>query len=315
MPAKDNPPALLDVRWPERLKDTDVRLALVAYAGVVILFAPLLVWALQQTVAREQLHLAFVILAGAGIWLIVDNREKLRLRLELDDPSRWLLIGAYTSFVLGWVMQAFAPPGWNLVQLALLLAGPCLALGSLIRFLLGAKAARASQGLLIAFFAYLALALVLPVYDWPLRRIAGEWSLWLLQTLGVTSRLGTVPGGQPMLLLEVEGRLFNVAQECNGFGLLSASILLTLLLLIYRRVDWTDRALLMAAAITGALAANALRILVIVLVAPLLPHSQYQLMHDTVGIVIFYAALGLLWWFIRGFGRSPDAPPNAPAPA
>ncbi len=302
------------VAWSERLKDTDVRLAVVAYAGVLVLVAPLLGWALQQTFEHEQLHLAFVILAGAGIWVTYENRAKLRVRLHLDAVARWLLAGAYGTFIAGWLVNTVAP-GWIVLHLSLLLAGPCLALGSLIRFVYGARAARASQGLLFGFFAYLALAMVLPVYDWPLRRIAGEWSLWLLQTLGVNAKLGTVPGGQPMLLLGVEGRLFNVAQECNGFGLLSASILLTLLLLIYRRVDWTDRAILMTTAIVGALAANALRILIIVLAAPLLPHSQYQIMHDTVGLIVFYAALGLLWWFIRGFGRPAETPPAAPVPA
>ncbi|MGF1485002.1 MAG: archaeosortase/exosortase family protein [Opitutales bacterium] len=295
--------------------ENGTRLAILTYAVTFAIFAPLLQWIFLQSYAQEQLHLAFLILAGAGIWLYIENRERLHLNLHFGGQSQALLLGAYACFLGAFTSNLLFPasdrpeaPWLGATYVALNLAALSLALGSLVAFLFGSRALRASRGILFGFFFYVGLVAVLPIYDWPLRRVAGEWSLWLLQILGIDARLGTVALEEPILVLEVSGQVFNVAQECNGFGLLSASILLTLLLSIYRKISLLDRAILMTLAVVGALFFNAVRILGIVLLAPQLPQSRYLLMHDTVGILIFYGALGLLWWFIRGFGSDISAP-------
>jgi exosortase/archaeosortase family protein len=282
-----------------------VLLSAVVYALTAVLFSGVGARVAAVTVSNAQLHLGFVILGFAGFWLIYENRGKLRLNLRHDRMSLGLLIGAYAGLGLSSLVGMAVP----LAGVAVVLLAPCLAIASAVRFLYGPRALHVAGGLLGGFYAFLLLVAFLPLFDWPLRQVAGEWSLWLLNTLGIDARLALAEG-RPMLILVVDGRPYHVAQECNGFGLLSASVLLTLLLSVYRRVGHLDKILLLGGAILWALFANAVRILGIVLIAPLLPFEQYQLMHDTVGIIVFYGALGALWWFIRGFGRDFLPPPQ-----
>ena len=100
-----------------------------------------------------------------------------------------------------------------------------------------------------------------------------------------------------------------MAQECNGFGLLGGALMLTLMLSIYRRVGVLNAIMLLAGSVVMAFIANILRIVIIVLLAPHVP--SYTVMHEAVGITVFYGALGLLFWLVIGFGRDPikDRPP------
>ena len=45
----------------------------------------------------------------------------------------------------------------------------------------------------------------------------------------------------PMLILLNNGRPFHVAAECNGFGMISSCLLMTLIIVLYRRLSLFDR--------------------------------------------------------------------------
>ncbi|MDV7401400.1 archaeosortase/exosortase family protein, partial [Arthrospira platensis SPKY1] len=115
-----------------------------------------------------------------------------------------------------------------------------------------------------AFGAFVVLALLLPALDWPLRGLAGAWGAWALGLLGQQHELQLISHeGVPMLLLIVNNQPFHVAPECNGFGVMTSSLLLALLLSIQRVLPVLDKALTLIGALVLAFAANILRIIII----------------------------------------------------
>lgn len=272
------------------------------YLAAGLVFYPLARWLFRAAEASEQLFHAFIILAGAAFFLMLEKRQRLSLVLRHDQTSVVLLLGSFllmgTSLLLPGQVANW-PPGF-LPAVAMLVAFG-VALGALVRFTLGAQVARTARGLIAAFVVFALLALLLPVLDWPLRALAGRWSLMLLGFLGQAGDLQLAWAPSPELILTTGERHFVVAAECNGFGLLAASLLVAVLLAVFRKLGALDFFLVLLLAVGTAFLANALRILVIVLLAPQV--ESYLLMHEIVGLIFFYSALGFLWWFIWGFGQ------------
>lgn len=295
------------------IREPDVLLALAAYAVTLLIFAPTLLWLAGQ-LRHEQLHLPVIILVLAGFFIVLDHRRRLRWRFKHDRVSLGFLAGVYAVFVLlglggGWLRGHGL--GW--VSALIVFLGLGLLLGSGVRYCLGARAFRLAAGPLVGFFLFIALVLFLERLDWPLRNLAGIYSAWALNILGVSSDLYLVAEPRPMFLLDSEAGRFNVAQECNGFGLLGGALMLTVLLGIYRRVGWFNGVLLLVGAGAFAFSVNVLRIVIIVVLAPVVGMGNYDLMHEVVGLLTFYGALALLYWFIVGFGRDPRPPPPSAA--
>lgn len=286
---------------------------LATYLGAMLVFYPLIRWLFRMTEASEQLFHALIVLAAAGFFLLLEKRRRLRLVLEHDQRSITLLAASFVLVAVSLFMPVSKSLAVTYIQAALLLAAFGLTLASLVRFTLGPQIARSSQGFIIAFGIFMLLALALPVIDWPLRTLAGKWSMSLLSWIGQGAHLQLVnlahdgAPARPELVLSVAGRPFIVAAECNGFGLLSSSLLLTTLLGVYRKLQAFDFFLVIVLAMVTAFIANTLRILVIVLLAPRV--ENYMLMHEVVGLICFYGALAFLWWFVYGFGvRSKPKP-------
>jgi exosortase/archaeosortase family protein len=96
-----------------------------------------------------------------------------------------------------------------------------------------------------------------------------------------------------------------VASECNGFGIIGSCVLLSLLLVFSRRLRAFDKLAVLALAPLLGLFSNALRILIIVLLAPL-AGGYYLTLHEVVGIVVFFSTLVLVWWIVAGL-QGPQA--------
>jgi len=294
--ASTNRPASTD--QPAGSVDWPVMLA--TYLGAMLIFYPLVRWLFRATESSEQLFHALIVLMAAGMFLLFEKRRRLQLVLTHDQRSVSLLVGSFVLVGLSMFTPLANSVAGIFMQAAMLLLGFGLALAALVRYTLGPQIARSSRGFLIAFTCFMMLALALPVLDWPMRTLAGKWSLSLLAWLGYGVQLQLVNIPSPELVLSVAGRHFIVAAECNGFGLFSASMLLTILLAIYRKLRAFDFFLVIILAMVTAFVANALRILVIVLLAPRV--ENYMLMHEVVGLLFFYGALGFLWWFVFGYG-------------
>lgn len=264
---------------------------------VLLLFSTLAVYGsllhmlFVQTVAHEQLLHAFFVLALAGGLVFYESRVPLKPKWQLTNTVIGLLSANYILLILGWLT------GWTL----LLVPGLCCALAALAVYVLGDERIRMVVAWFSAFGAFVVLALLLPALDWPLRGLAGAWGAWALGLLGQQHELRLIAhDGVPMLLLLVNEMPFHVAPECNGFGVMTSSLLLSLLLVIQRVLPWVDKALTLVGALFLAFAANILRIIVIVLLAPLVGADNYMLMHEIVGGITYYGCLILIWLYAPG---------------
>jgi exosortase/archaeosortase family protein len=151
------------------------------------------------------------------------------------------------------------------------------------------------------------LSIFMQPLDWPLRSLAGQWSSYVLALTGQSTELGLVgqEAGPPMLILLVNEHPFHVASECNGFGVILTSLLLALLLAVYRRLRLFDIGLNLLAGVIIGFIFNILRIVIVVLLAPSLM-EHYHLMHEIVGGITYWACLVLVWVTLNGPTR-PEA--------
>lgn len=256
----------------------------------VLLFGPLTHWLARQAVYHQQLNHALLILGLAVIFLLTERRNRLSYHGRFDGLSSGLLMGSFALLALATYLHLFP----------LLLASFTLAGAAWGLFFFGVRAKRAIFSLAGALAGYGLLALVVQVADWPLRTMAGRYSQWALEKLGIATRLFVAGGDEAKLVLVAGTQAFEVAAECNGFGLMGASLLLALLLVVYRRVPLFDKVLCVVGALLTAVLFNVLRIIAICLLAPEFP-GHYDLMHEIVGNVFFWSGLAVVWgmvWFV-----------------
>lgn len=191
------------------------------------------------------------------------------------------------------------------VSLLLLFSAKGCFLRAALGRILSSESGPLLNAVFVAFTVFGGLLVTLPIFDLPLRMVAGKWSAQVLIWMQQDTHLEMVrQQGESFLLLFVNGRPFHVAAECNGFGLLGTSLILNAAFILYRRVGWFDAAILLVAGVFLAVVGNLLRILVIVWLAPSVG-EHYLIMHEIVGTIVFYSCLALQWWLLTGYGKSP----------
>lgn len=274
--------------------------------GVILasVYAPLLIWLGHTTFTLAQLHNGGLIVLFA---LVVSLRRAVRSG-QLAPEANFLgialvAVGLGSLYLLRWA------PG---LALPLALLSFCLAFAGVSAFLFGRSGPRlllpAMAGILILGL----LAGLAPSLDWPLRAMAAKYSAAFLRHLGVHVVVALQAGRPPQLVLAVGNRLFVVAAECNGFGLLASSLLVAAILALYYRLSWLDKALLLLLAVPLAIAFNAFRIVGICLAATHVP-LPYAVIHEGVGVIFYASALAILWWLaVRR--SAPEAEPQRVQP-
>ncbi|MDX2112042.1 MAG: exosortase/archaeosortase family protein [Verrucomicrobiota bacterium] len=264
-----------------------------AYALTGVAFYPATVWLLRETLAHQQLFHALLVLMMGGMALGLEQRARLRLAFEFSLLSQVTLLLSYAC------MATFYWMGHPLLALA----SYTLAICSAVVFFFGQGVKRAAFTVLGTFALYMLLVLLLPVLDWPMRALAGKNAGWVLSLFGSSVHLELNQSLRvPELIMVHAGRPFHVAAECNGFGLLCASLLLSLMLALYRPLPWIDKGLLIIGAAFLGFIGNVLRIVVIILLAPSVG-KHYLLMHEIVGIFFYYGALIAIWWLAAGWAK------------
>jgi exosortase/archaeosortase family protein len=264
----------------------------------VVAFWPTTRWLAQEVSASAQIRQSFVLLGAATGLVIWQHLREWRLVLELSKRALLLLLAAYLSVMAAW---SFSQPLLALPAFAFGLAG-CL------HVLAGSDAARFLRPLFTGFIACLMVILLFPVLDWPLRQMAGVNAAHFLHNLGFTPQLTVVLQPAPKLLLATGRNLFEVATECNGFGLITSGAVLAVLAagIAGRRASvllW-----LIPLALGLGFGFNLLRILIICLLAPVFPR-HYHALHETAGVLILWTGLGVVGWL----AWRPTAP-NRPSP-
>jgi exosortase/archaeosortase family protein len=254
------------------------------FALTLVVFWPAARWLTTQAFAREQLKQSFFLVVLAGAWIAWEKRSALRVDLRLSNLTLgWL----FASYVLAASALFFDQP-------VFFLAGMVAAVGGMVNYVFGGQAFRRTMPLLIVFGLLIVCVLLFPVLDWPLRQMAGVESARLLQSLGLAPQLGVAPGPPVTLILRAGRQSFVVATECNGFGLITSSLLLGLIRLLYRHAAWLSFGLLLPLCVAVAFGFNFLRITAIVLLAPRFP-AHYAALHEAAGLVALYSGLGLVW--------------------
>ncbi|MGJ8651462.1 MAG: archaeosortase/exosortase family protein [Opitutaceae bacterium] len=289
----------------QKIKTTDFWFHCVLYACLGASLMPITLWVAHNTESQSRLFNALIILLFACVMLIRFGHVEIIKPLQLNRTALRYLWGAYGLLLLSILAQFFAPLQEGLLATVIsLLAIPayCFALGSFILFVFGEGTKRVTKTATITLCAFLLLSIFMEPLDWPLRTLAGKWSGAALATIGQTVEIGLqklTESGAPNLILLVNGHPFNVAAECNGFGVILTSLLLALLLAIYRRLSIFDTALNLIAGIILGFIFNTLRIVIIVLLAPSLM-SHYHLMHEIVGFITYWGCLILVWRLLNG---------------
>jgi exosortase/archaeosortase family protein len=273
----------------------------ICHALTLLAFFPIIQWLGLETLHKDQLQTTFVLLVGLA--LILYWREGPQIRRNDAHPIRRcaILLGlSYALILLG-----------HFLSLSILfLPAFILFLISAQLYYLGLNRRRIILSFSAAIGVYALSVLFMNLLDWPMRLISGDSVSKLLLFLGYSPESGIfLVEKKAKLLLKVGNRLFEVAPECNGFGLLSASLVITVLLLAYYPMSLIERLKRFVISLAIALLFNYLRILCIILIAPHVP-NHYLLMHETVGILVFYSGLFLIYWICsrKSIAQKPREP-------
>ena len=266
----------------------DIAISVVAWGAAALLFGKSLRWIAGTALAREQITHAAVVLIFGLLFLLRERPAAYTLALGFGRCAS----GFYAGACIGAILAAlFHQPLLMLCALGFLA-------GAVLLFVFGDSVFRPALGFGLAFSGFMFLSVLFPFADWPLRLLAGKTATWFFGLFGDPVQLGLV-ADPPRLVLISGGRPFEVATECNGFGIISGCVLLALLLVFSRRLRVADKLIVLALAPLLGLFSNAARIFLIVLLAPA-AGTNYRLMHEAVGIALFFGTLAALWWLVAG---------------
>jgi exosortase/archaeosortase family protein len=294
MPATPSDEPADSFRW-----DTGRLLSVLLIVCTIAAFWPVTQWLVREVTASQQIRQSFVLLGAAVALVAWQHAHEWRLRLEVGNRALLLLGATYGCMAAAW---------WLHISLFVL---PAFAFGlaGCLHVAAGEEAWRFVKPLVIGFVACLIVILLFPLLDWPLRQMAGVNAARILHSIGFTPQLHVITEPAPKLILATGKNLFEVATECNGFGLITSGMVLALLAggIAGRRATalvW----LVPAGAVVG-FTFNLLRILIICLLAPSFP-QHYHALHETAGVLMLWAGLGLIGW-LAWRPASPEKPESA----
>lgn len=290
----------------QKCRQSDFWLHCVLFGLLAVALWPLTLWFAQTAHDQSRILHALVVLSMASVLLVRFGGVTVQEPLELNPSAQRALIAAYGFLIINYLGQSFGGSDWFGL---LIIPAYCCALAAGVRFVFGAGTRRLTRTVAGTLCVFLLLSIWMAPLDWPLRSLAGQWSGYVLGLLGQSTELSLVReaiGEPPMLILWVNEHPFHVASECNGFGVILTSLLLALLLAIYRRLGVFDLALNLFAGLAIGFAFNILRIVIIVLLAPSLM-DHYMLMHEIVGGMTYWACLVLVWVSLNGPTRPESA--------
>lgn len=269
-------------------------LAVGLLACTAVSLRPITRWVAQEIAASQQIRQAFVLLGAATGLVIWQHLREWRLILEISNRALLLLLAAYACVLAAWWLHQ---PLLTLPAFAFGLAG-CL------HILAGADACLFIRPLFTGFLVCLLVILLFPVLDWPLRQMAGINAARLLHSLHFTPQLAVVLQPAPKLLLSTGRNVFEVATECNGFGLITSGAVLAVLAAGIAGRRASTLLWLIPVAVTVGFGFNLLRILTICLLAPTFP-NHYHTLHETAGVLMLWSGLGFIGWLAW---RPPEPP-------
>ena len=297
----------------KKRRDADFWIHCLLYASLLAAFWPITLWFAGTAHEQSRILHALLALGMATVFLIRFGGAQMGEMLEFNRSAKRSLSAAYILLTLSVLTRQFLPDGTHthLLHVVSLINIPayCLGITSLVFFVFGEQIRRIAYTVSGTFCTFLLLSTLLNPLDWPLRTLAGKWAGFVLNLLGKSVELGLVKGesGVPNLILLVENHPFHVASECNGFGVILTSILLSVMLAFYRRLNAFDCTINALVGIAIGFSFNIVRISIIILLAPQMM-SHYMIMHEIVGGVTYWGCLIVVWLILNGPVREETKP-------
>lgn len=298
----------------QKVRTSDFWFNCLLYLCLGLSLWPITLWFAHSAHEQNRILNAFIVLVAACVMLIRFGRLEIREPLSLNPPARRYLLGAFGLLLVGFILRPICsscPDGINLMIQLIPVPAYCSALASLILFVFGPSALRIARTACGSLCVFLLLSVLMQPLDWLLRALAGKWSGSALSLLGNSVSLGLRESAlePPQLILLVNQHPFHVASECNGFGVILSSLLIAVILSIYHRVGPLRGIVQLCAGLVLGFAFNTLRIVLIVLVAPMLM-QHYHLMHEIIGAATYWSCLIAAWLLFKGptNNESPETP-------
>ncbi len=253
---------------------------------LALTYAPLLIWLGKVSWQVTQLTNGAMLVLFAMLICLRTNLQTLRVAPQVTTHGLALL---FVGVLFLWLSHHT-----NLPVLPLLIVSFAFSLAAIIAFVFGRIGVRQFRPALGGFVVFGLLIGLFPALDWPLRATAAKYAAQFMQWVGLPVQLQLVLGRAPELMLSLQGRNYIVATECNGFGLLTSSLLLATILGLHYRLTLVRKAGLAILAVPVAIGCNFLRIVSICYFAPRVPVS-YHLIHEILGNVFYLLGLALVW--------------------
>lgn len=270
-------------------------------------FAPLFTWYAQNTAHEVRLLHSFITLAIAVIILIHEETISLKNELKLNKHCKNCLLISLSLLAFYFITNYFFGAEVTILnsleffKLIFLTASFTFAIASLIFFAFGTAVSKITYSSTITLIIFLLFSVLMGFSDWPLRTLALSWSVQFFDLMGlsVNSYLLNDVYTSPALIIEYSGQRFNVASECNGFGIILNGLLIGSLLSVYSKQGFINTICNIAAALFIGFTLNVLRIVSIILIAPY-SMNVYDLVHELIGTTYYWGAFILTWHLLYG---------------
>jgi len=284
----------------EKKSDANFWISVSIFTALGFAFANTTLWFIHGAQEQSRLFNAMAVLGLAMVMLLRNGKVDIRETLTLNPSAKRALMTTFVLLAAQFFGSRLAPDRWHALFSLLTVPAYCCGLAAFFRFVFGEGTRRLTRTAFGTLCAFLFLSMFMQPLDWPLRGLAGAWSASALEWMGRTVELGLVgeANSPPKLILWVNEYPFHVASECNGFGVILTSLLIALLLALYQRLNAVDTLLNLLAGLALGFVFNILRIVVIVLLAPMLM-EHYMLMHEIVGALSFWGCIILLWLALK----------------
>jgi exosortase/archaeosortase family protein len=258
-------------------------------AATVLAYAPIIDSLVRLGAQGSQALNAFLLVGAAAADAAYATLRRGAWRLAVQDHGLMLYSAACLMLVVG-VFSGV----WPLAVMAL-----CLNLAALFSFCFGREGARVFYPALVGLGLVVLLLALVPQADHALRTVAARLSGWLLALAGFPVQVigRAAPFGVAILVTGTR-RVFDVASECNGIGIMTSTVALAAILGVRRGYRWFWIVPLTAAALAIGVAFNTLRIVAIA-VASLETTVPYPWLHEGLGTLVYVVAIGVVFALAR----------------
>lgn len=270
-------------------------------------FAPVSYWFAENTFSETRVFHSLITLSLAIILLYRFESPTIKNALAMNAHCQKSLRIAFALLLIFITTKVSIPIFQsdslitNMIYSLSIVASMVMAVASFVFFVFGTQISRITYSSSITFILFLFLSLFMIQVDWPLRALAAQWSVFLIEFLGQTVDffIAFKHQNSPDLIIQFKGRNFNVASECNGFGIILNSALISLLLSVYKRHSVLNGFINIVAALFIGFAFNVLRIISIIFIAPLI-FQYYDFLHELLGTIYYWGAFFMTWYLLKG---------------